>query len=218
MGRHKSKKHPSEDVRKRTEAEALAGGAQGEKPSFSTEDVAISLSLGTLHGKRLRRFAKKFMFPFASLFPLLTLAMLISPFEWTAISIFSMIGCNLLGLSCFVVLPLCLILKDRRKRNKVRLWLEDAVELPARTKSFGIKYRTFFELPRGLRFEVRFKFESRKYVRSFTARKLGAEDCYEAGLEEYADREVRILYSPRYDEVMILKPPSSEVNKTPEQA
>lgn len=100
-----------------------------------------------------------------------------------------------------------LILRNEKIRKDVYLWLEDAVELNAYSKNIGTKY--WLGIP-SIRLQVEFDLNGVHYVRSTDNEVRGALDKgrpvgYFAHITKYADRKIKILYSPKYDQVMVLK-------------
>ena len=165
------------------------------------ENIDISLSLGQLiYGKKW--IPVIFLLFIGLLFPILTLVMFCFPIEWDSIMIVSIVLMNLL---CFAILglPLYIIIKDKRNKKQVKIWMQDAVKLEAYCKKLD-EYKLMFLL-NGIRIQVSFEINGIKYVRNSTGKTFAGGKAYLATFIKYADREINILYSPKYDEVMILK-------------
>ena len=114
------------------------------------------------------------------------------------------------SLFMFVLLPLgvgILIFKNEKQRNEIKLWLEDAVEL----KAYSRKIDAFSTLLSQEQYKIQIEFEYGG--KSFCCVSRGkifknseeARDGYHAEWRDYLDKEVSILYSPKYEEVMVLK-------------
>lgn len=108
----------------------------------------------------------------------------------------------------FSLLPLLLlifILKNERKRREVNLWLKDAIEVEAYSKSIGKKQLGIFEC---VRIQVDFYINGIHYSRVSDSN-IYKEKSFEGGYyylwSKYSNRKIRILYSPKYDQVMVLK-------------
>lgn len=107
------------------------------------------------------------------------------------------------SLCCFVVFSctaLYIIIKNFINVKKCREWMEDAVVLSATTKGIKKPLPSFTDI--FLRkLEVSFKYEGKRYVKySGTKQSNG----YDRVFSRFVDKEISILYSPRFDEVMIL--------------
>lgn len=110
----------------------------------------------------------------------------------------------------FSLLPiiwLILVIRNERLRFKIFIWLEDAIELTAYAKCIGTKYWIGIPL---IKLQIEFNINGIKYVRTSEEEKRGLIDKgrpigYFSGISEFANKEIRILYSQKYDQVMILK-------------
>ena len=95
-----------------------------------------------------------------------------------------------------------LIVRNARMRKHILQWLEDAAELSADAKVIDVQ-RISLLFPRA-KVQVSFVLEGRKMTReSGKQGKIGSG--YQSFWMRYDKRPVRILYSARYDQVMILK-------------
>lgn len=93
------------------------------------------------------------------------------------------------------------ILKNKFIKKKVGLWLNDAVELKAYSRETMRIPAGLFSL-RQISIEVVFK-----YGGEFIIQKNGKQKWLQFApyLVKYANKKINILYSPTYNEVMILK-------------
>ena len=101
-------------------------------------------------------------------------------------------------------LLLILIVKNEKKRKQVRLWLEDAVEVQAQSKEIGRICR-LGAFP-CVKLQIDFDIDGVHYRRfSESVSQKGEAGGYYYIWRKYGDRRINILYSPKYDEVMVLK-------------
>ena len=111
------------------------------------------------------------------------------------------------GILFFLGALLIIVHRNDKIRNDTLIWVEDAVELNAYCKNIGIKNSMFNTL---IKLQVEFDFDENHYVRTTenehrTLFDLGRPIGYFSGVSKFADKEIKILYSPKYDQVMILK-------------
>ncbi|MDE5721884.1 MAG: hypothetical protein K2I30_03990 [Clostridia bacterium] len=109
----------------------------------------------------------------------------------------------------FSVLPITLtilIIKNEKVRKEVSLWIEDSVKVGAFAKSVGIKKQLgIFPC---VKIQIDFDINGVHYSRESHSnhyKDKSFEDGYYYIWSKYCDRKIDILYSPKYDEVMILK-------------
>lgn len=123
--------------------------------------------------------------------------------EWNAQSVALVI---LLGVGSVVMMSpfVFLIVKNKRIIKDVNLWLEDAVQLAAYSKKIG-EVRSGVLHSLSIRIEVRFQYDGKVHKKQSDAKVCGLPRGYVGWYNQYADREIIILYSPKYDEVMILR-------------
>jgi len=133
------------------------------------------------------------------LLPLLTIIMLIIPgIEWERKMIIALVMGNLLFISLFILI-INLIAGYKKLEKKVVLWLEDAIRLRAltmRLDKVSLAYKPF-------QIQVNFEFDGRMYQR--VSAPGNVIKGYHKIFSRYGDREINILYSPKYDEVLIIK-------------
>lgn len=114
----------------------------------------------------------------------------------------SVITC-IIGLMIIPVVFMIFIIKNYKRRKVILLWLQDAVEIKAYAKTLST-WGPIFEA-KSTRLQVNFTFNGKKITKISQGKQLGVPDGYHRIWTEYADKEINILYSPKYDEVMILK-------------
>ena len=137
---------------------------------------------------------------FAALFLWLTLTEEMGAFF--AIGFLAMVGCA----SVFLVN----LIKNHRHLKAIGRWMQDAVPYTVFAEKVDedrIGYRWKY-LP-VVRIAVRFRYQGRRITRfSGEGRNgLNTRNGYAPGWKKYCDREINILYSPKYDQVIVLKDP-----------
>lgn len=168
---------------------------------MDVSDIDISLTLGQLiYGRKWWWIIA--LFALASILPVCTVIMLFTPITFTVEIIFSLVGGNILSL-CILIFAVFLVVKDFIIKSKVRIWLNDAVAL----KAYSMKTREYksFLFPNACTIDVRFSFNGTNYVKSSNVKTLGGKIAYLTTFEKYADGEIDIAYSPKFDEVLIIK-------------
>lgn len=136
---------------------------------------------------------------FAALFLWLTLTEEMGAFF--AIGFLAMVGC--------AIGSLVNLIKHHRYRKAIRLWIQDAVPYTVfaeKVDEDGIEYRWEHPSP-GVRIVVRFRYQGRRITRFSGAGRngLNTREGYYPGWNKYCNREIDILYSPKYDQVIVLK-------------
>lgn len=121
----------------------------------------------------------------------------------------------LLG-TIFLLLPtitLVFVLRNEKMRKKIQLCMKDAVVVKAKSYTMDEEY-DFPTYTKSTKIVIRFKIDGKKYQRQ--SRNLYSITDKEGGFfrlwRNYADRDITIAYSPKYDEVMILD--DKKVNQT----
>jgi len=165
-------------------------------------NVGASLSQGKFLDKKQLYILYLGMIAFL-LFPLITIIMQFIPqIEWDSQIIITMVGSDMMFLF-FLSIYAFVLKKNNQLRKKIIIWLEDAIEINAYSKKIG-ENRLGFQ-PKAVKIQVTFMLNGKTYIRESTVKVFGGEKGYLGTYKKYADREIRILYSPKYDEVLILK-------------
>ena len=165
-------------------------------------NVDVSLSQGRILNKS-QLFLIYFSMAVCCCFPLLTIIMLlIQQIEWDFELALLMSSLNILAIAFLAVL-IYIKVKDKKLKNKIMIWLEDAVEIKAYSKKVG-ENRLGLQ-PKAIKIQVQFSLNGLNYIKESTAKVFGGWDGYVGCFNKYADREVNILYSPKYNEIMIIK-------------
>ena len=107
------------------------------------------------------------------------------------------------------LMPLiCIFLVFSKRKKKILIWLEDAIEGEGITKTIG--KRKWMIVASLIKLKIEFTVNGVKYERYTGDEKVSpywnyhANDGYYSGIEKFADKQVKVLYSPKYGEVMIL--------------
>ena len=124
------------------------------------------------------------------------------PSDWATFA-WAIVAC----LIAFLGLPLIwlvIVIKNEKRYNEIDRWVEDAIQLESYVSKIDIKYWYGMQL---IKICVSFNIGGIEYKR-YSERADGARPKgYYPYLLNFADKHIQILYSPKYDEVMILKEP-----------
>ena len=169
--------------------------------NLKVSDIDASLNYGKVHAGKAWK---------ATLIVLLVLSLLMIIFSLIGLfyppydeSKFMIIFGSAFGLFMLLV-TLLVYLYVHRGQRKVAQWLKDAVLLEAKSTLLGtrteVRFPALFAKAAWIR--VSFYYNGIKCTResSYKGRKL-----YLAVYHKYADRNLTIAYSPKYDQVMLLK-------------
>lgn len=99
-----------------------------------------------------------------------------------------------------IIMGVYFLIKNNLLKRKMRIWMEDAVELYAYSEEISRFWMPMH--PTATKIRVKFQWEGRNYVRTSGN---GKRKAYQKVFTKYANRYIRILYSPKYDQIMILK-------------
>lgn len=165
-------------------------------------NIEASLSQGNILSKK-QFIVLHILMLVCLILPLLTIILSIIPqVEWNKALMATIILGDIIFLSFLWVL-IYIKLKNNSIKKKIIKWLEDAVELKAYCRK--IDENRLGIQPKAVKIQVKFKYNNKKYSRESTARIFGGQPGYLSVYKKYADRIIEILYSPKYDEVLILK-------------
>lgn len=141
------------------------------------------------------------------IFPAITIITLIITFtvgfEWPGEMVGFFIGCNIYA-GLLIAVYVSIIVRNKKLRKKIIIWLEDAIQVKAHAKiidsvRLGIQ-------PKQAKIKIDFKIDGKKYSRISSGKMPGGgPEGYHKIWANYADREINILYSSKYDQVLILK-------------
>ena len=174
------------------------------KGLIKVQDIDAALQFGQCYSSNIWRVSYIFGGVVSILMILLSLLALLFGSSYYDDILTSII----VGISMGTFLFLCnmfLFLMINSGKKKVRLWLQDAVIIKAKTEkidvSFGIRAHLFAAI------QIRFIYNEKKYVKSSV--KKGNICCLPI-YNKYVDKEIYIAYSPKYDQVMLIKPQSEQ--------
>lgn len=166
------------------------------------EGKIVSLSQGNILDKK-QRLVGYLGIATVCLFPVLTVVLLLIPqVEWD-FSLAVLMGICDVAAVAFISLMAFIIVKNKKLCAKIAPWLENAVEIKAYSKKIG-ENRLGIQ-PKATKIQVRFNYNGVVYKRESTAKVFGGQEGYVGCFNKYADREVDVLYSFEYNEVLILK-------------
>ena len=99
---------------------------------------------------------------------------------------------------------LILIIRNEKLRDQIVIWLNDSVELTAYSKAIGV-WRPNFLSP-ATKIQVEFEMDGLHFSRESKGKLgVGCPEGHHGIWTKYANKPIRILYSPKYDEVLVLK-------------
>lgn len=165
-------------------------------------NVDVSLSHGQLFNKKQFVFVYLGMAACCLLLILPILMLCVPEMEWARQMVVAIVFADVLAVA-FMSLLVYVEIKNRKLQSKIKLWLEDAVEIRAYSKKIG-ENRLGIK-PKATKIQIRFSLNKKHYSRESTYQVFGGEKGYVGCFNKFADKEVNILYSLKYDEVMILK-------------
>lgn len=181
------------------------------KAEIDISDIAGLLNYGTFWSESKKKiFVNYFGILFLCLFMMvLTVVMISIEYNQMSRSLIELITSIIMYIVIFSLLPIVLtimVMKNEKMRKNVYLWMEDAVLVNAFAKCVGLKKQ--LGIFPSVKLQVNFKMDGISYSkesRSNHYKTKNFEEGYYYIWSKYADKEIRILYSPKYDQVMILK-------------
>ena len=165
-------------------------------------DIDLSLSQGQLYGTK-QFVALWIAVVSASLLIIVgIISVVLSCIEWDSEIFVVGILLMLMGIAFLSVLIYCFV-KDKKIKRRVVLWLEDA----EKTTAYSSKVDEFrVGLSSAVKIRVKFNLNGLTYTRESSVKAFGGRPGYHDAFKRYMDKQIRILYSVKYDEVLILKP------------
>lgn len=117
-----------------------------------------------------------------------------------------LLACSLLLCGIFISSFTFLIVRDKKLKKEIKIYLQDAVILEAHTEDIGSLsiYRRFYD---GVKIRVEFRYDGKVITKESGDPKRAGKIIhgYDKVFWKYANRKINILYSPQYDQVMFLK-------------
>jgi hypothetical protein len=165
-------------------------------------NIETSLSQGNLLNRK-QFFVLYLAMSVCCLFPIITIILLAIPqVEWDMQLVILMSICDIGSFSLLSV-SVYVKIKNNKLINSITAWLDGAIEVRAYSKKMN-ENRLGIQ-PKATKIQVSFTLNGQVYKKESTAKGFGGQQGYLGAFNKYADREINILYSPRYDEVLILK-------------
>lgn len=175
------------------------------------QDIDASLTYGQIFTAKVWKSLFIFMYVSCGLVGICIIVMLIGvPLTIGTYSSDDIIVLVCGSISVFILFSLAVLLDKffKKGKKKATLWLEDAVVLEAYAKSIGQTLHVRNMIMRtATALEVSFEYDDKRCVRQSTYK---GKPLYLAVFTKYADRKILITYSPKYDEVMLIKPESAK--------
>lgn len=165
-------------------------------------NIDVSLSRGILYGNKQFVVGGIAIASSVLLIILGIASLILTCLEWDAQIFFCAIASALIGITFLVVMIYCLI-KDKKNKKDVSLWIEDAIKVHGIAEKIDA-FRPGFQ-PICYKIRVKFYIGETSYMRESTTKGLFGMKGFNNVFKKYADKSVELLYSPTYDEVLILK-------------
>lgn len=116
---------------------------------------------------------------------------------------FTVAGCCIAVLF-LVTANIYLIVRNEKIRTNILNWLEDAVELRAFAQMVNVEHVSFL-FPRA-KLQVTFTFDGKHYKKTSGRNREGkTRSGYQNYWMKFNNKNIRILYSPKYDQVILLQ-------------
>ena len=117
--------------------------------------------------------------------------------------IFTVVGCCIAALF-LVAATIYLIVRNEKIRTNIFNWMEDAVELRAFAQTVNVEHVSFL-FPRA-KLQVTFTLDGKHYKKtSGRIREGKTRTGYQNYWMKFNNKNIRILYSPKYDQVILLQ-------------
>ncbi len=169
---------------------------------LSTKKIDVSLSRGKLWNRAQSVVFYCGIVACCCFFVITVLLIAIPQVVWDIELILIMGSCDI-GAVAFMSLLIVVKIQKEKLSKDVMLWLEDAIEIKAYSQKLG-ENRLGFQ-PKATKIRVSFNIGGKHFRKDSSLTPFGGWEGYAGCFNKYADREVNIMYSPKYDEVLILK-------------
>lgn len=173
---------------------------------IGVQDIDASLKYGQVFSGKIWGSAVILLSIASACIGIVVIIIPITSIEYRSDIIFIVCGSFLF---IFLVLSTVIIQMFFNKgKKKAALWLKDAVILDAQAKSLGqtLHVRNLI-IRTATAIEVSFEYDDKRCVRQSIYKD---KPLYLAVYTKYADKKILIAYSPKYDEVMLIKPQSAQ--------
>lgn len=182
---------------------------------YVTRDVAGTLSFGVYNGESKNKLWIEYCIVVVILIGAMTAAVIMITIERQdnpenlLIFIGSLLAC-VIPISFVLFIVSLIFFRNEVIRKRIGIFIQDAITMEAYSKV--IDKKMWLGITPLIKFQVCFQIEGVQYVRSSEMEKktifnLGKPKGYLSGFNGYVNKKIKILYSPKYDEVMILKEP-----------
>lgn len=184
-----------------------------QKVNNDLSNIVVVLKYGTFCGVSRKKIIIEFSILFILCVCILTLAITMMTIDQIKnpdnLGIF--VGALLsfiLGFSFILIICLVIVIRNEKIRNEVLLWINDSVKTEAFVKTLDRK--NWLGIAPLMKINVYFEIDGVSFIRTSEVEKQdifnwGKPVGYFSGISKYVDRKVKILYSQKYDQVMILK-------------
>ncbi len=174
--------------------------------NIQLQDIDASLTYGQIFSGKIYGISVVLLSIATAFMGLAVILVPITEHEYKSDIVFLVCGSILFALLLLSSISLQMFFNKGKK--KAALWLKDAVILDAQAKSLGQTLHVRNLIMRtATAIEVDFEYDDRRCSRQSTYKD---KPLYLAVYTKYADKKILIAYSPKYDEVMLIKPESAK--------
>lgn len=174
--------------------------------NIQLQDIDASLAYGQIFSGKIYGSSVILLSVTTMFMGLVVIIVPITAYEYRSDIIFFVCGSIIFAL--FLLSTICLQMFFNKGKKKATVWLEDAIVLEAYAKSVGQTLHVRNMIARtATAIEVSFEYDDKRCVRQSTYKD---KPLYLAVYTKYADKKILIAYSPKYDEVMLIKPESAK--------
>lgn len=168
------------------------------------EDVEVTLKLGQLLNKKQIKILRGY-FIVSMIAVILLIVMFFMPgVEHDKEFNLSIIFASIIVFGALGIFIIPVWYKDKKIKKLVSLYLEDAIESTGHGSTVQ-RSSGCFHIPATTKICVKFKYNGKVLKRVSSAKNMGNPKGCSSVFNKYAESEFRILYTPKYDDVMILK-------------
>lgn len=170
-------------------------------PVVQITDIGASLQKGPVWGTVIT----KFLWIMLIVMGLTSIAFVMaSIFSWEKLGVIGVLGFAA-EISLLDIVILYFIVRNQRLKKAINQWLQDAVLLKAFSYTVD-SFRVYFQPIPAVSLQIRFRYLKTMYTQYSGTKKVTRYTTF----AQYADRELLIAYSPKYDQVMLIKPQSEQ--------
>lgn len=168
---------------------------------YDLKDIAASLQ----YGKPWSQFITRSIFALIILFTACTILLII-------VAVIELIELIFVAFVLFILVGLMIVylVYVKRLKEKITLWMEDAVKLEAVSKAISRYPEYSWNGNYSMKLKVMFEYDNTRYekISGTPGYKKPHDNSLKAGyslvFNRYADRKINILYSKKYNQVLIL--------------